>query len=784
MQSQNYSESISIEQIDLQEYWLVLKRRWLPLSAICLTFTSLGLIAGLLLPENYETSGKLLFKRNPTSTLVDVGQGAGELDTVSRSNPLATQAELVKSFPVLQETIKILDLKDKDGEPVKPQLLEKYITVRPLKETDIILVSYSSPNPKFAADLVNQVMKSYLDKNMDTNRAQAVAAGQFIEEELPNRELAVEQAEQALEDFKNKNNLTSLQQEADSTVTSIKSLDGQIDQAKAQLVNLEKQMEEIRLQINMPKQQAIELSSLSQSSGVQAGFTELQNLETRLVVERARLTENHPLIVSLERQKADLNDLLQKRIEEVVGVNKQFIDTQSEVQIDQLTQSLIESLVNLQVTRAGIVKQVETLSQIRDKYIQRSKVFPRLEKQQRQLERQLSAAQTIYNTLLTNLQEIRVTENKNLGNAQIIEEALVPEKPISNLKRQLLLFVGSSLLGILVGIGAAFLIDLMDKSVKTLREAEKVFGYTLLGLIPQFEIEIAEGKEAPDKGRFLALPKAMSKVLGRGQTARSTTNGNEELTKTSEGEASNPISPRIITLESPEFLIYDSYQMLQANLRFMKSDKQLQTIVITSCVRGEGTSEVCANLALAMAQAGKKVLLVDANLRKPSQHHLWGLLNSVGLSYVIIGEAELESAIKPIRKNLSVLTAGVVPPSPIALLDSERMASLMAIFSQDYDYVIFDTPSLAGTADSLAATADAGVLGKMADGLLLVVQPGVVDLDSATMAKSLLLRFGVNILGMVANGVDVQNIPDISVVRKDETKPESKEPELSSFWDI
>jgi capsular exopolysaccharide synthesis family protein len=193
--------------------------------------------------------------------------------------------------------------------------------------------------------------------------------------------------------------------------------------------------------------------------------------------------------------------------------------------------------------------------------------------------------------------------------------------------------------------------------------------------------------------------------------------------------------------------------MLQANLKFLSSDKELKAIVVTSSVPREGKSEVSANLAAAMVQVGRRVLLVDADMRHPSQHHIWELTNSVGLSNILVGEAELNAALQEVMPGLDVLTAGVIPPNPVALLDSKRMASLIETFSKKYDFVIVDTPPLAGIAD-------APILGKMADGILLVVRPRVVDSANAKAAKEFLARSGQNVLGLVANGVIIKNEPD------------------------
>ncbi|WP_423201195.1 CpsD/CapB family tyrosine-protein kinase [Fischerella thermalis] len=191
--------------------------------------------------------------------------------------------------------------------------------------------------------------------------------------------------------------------------------------------------------------------------------------------------------------------------------------------------------------------------------------------------------------------------------------------------------------------------------------------------------------------------------------------------------------------------------MLQANLKFI-SHRKVRKIVVTSSVTAEGKSEVSANLAAVIAQSGKRVLLVDADMRKPTQHHLWGLINSVGLSHLLVDQGVFPQAVQKVTEFLAVLTAGVIPPNPLALIDSEGMTSLVDIFAENYDYVIFDTPPLAGIAD-------AAVLGKMADGILLVTRPGVLDAPSAAAAKSLLERSEANVLGIVANAVNAKQEP-------------------------
>ena len=154
-----------------------------------------------------------------------------------------------------------------------------------------------------------------------------------------------------------------------------------------------------------------------------------------------------------------------------------------------------------------------------------------------------------------------------------------------------------------------------------------------------------------------------------------------------------------------------------------------------------------------MAQLGRRVLLVDADLRHPMQHHIWELTNAAGLSDVLVGQADFEAVVTEGMDNLDVLSSGVIPPNPLALLDSKRMASLIEYFSEHYDFVIIDAPPLVVAADALT-------LGKMTDGVLLVARPMVVNSISVAACKELLERSGQNVLGLVANGVSLENNSD------------------------
>jgi len=697
------------QEVEIQQYWLVLKRRWKVVAAVFLTSVGLSGFAILKQTPKYQASGMLLFKSDRISSLTKAGEKIGDLESLVREgNPLTTQAVILKSKPILREAINTLDLVDKKGKPLDPELLQ--IKVEPIVGTDVLKVSYTSENPHLSASIVNQIMQSYVQNNIKSNSSQVSSAGEFIKQQLQLSQQELERAAEALRKFKNKNQIIELPQEASVAINSIAQLDEQMNQSRAALADVSAQEAQVGNQLNLQRKQAVKITSLSQIPGVQDALGELQKVQTKLAAERTRYTDDHPSIIYLKNQETNLNLLLQQRVDQVTGGKENV--SPGKLQIGKIKENLASQYLQLQAQREGLEKKLQALSNIHATYQQKLAILPNLEKQQGDLERKLSVAQTNFQNLVTRQKEIQIAEKQINGNAKVIELAEVPKKPVLS-KITLLLAGGGVFVGLLFGVSAAFFRDLIDKSLKTVKEIETFFAYSLVGLIPKFE--------SNSKPIYLNLME-------------------------------DGIVDKFIAGSTPSIIIHQAYQMLQANLKFI-SHKKVRTIVVTSSVTGEGKSEVCANLSGALAQAGRRVLLVDADMHSPSQHHLWGVINSVGLSNIIVGQDEFSQAVQVVTKYLSVLTAGVQPPNPLALIDSDRMTSLIEKFSQSYDYIVFDAPPLVNTAD-------AAVLGKMVDGVLLVAQPGVLDLASATAAKSLLERSEANILGIIANGVDVKQEPD------------------------
>lgn len=416
-----------------------------------------------------------------------------------------------------------------------------------------------------------------------------------------------------------------------------------------------------------------------------------------MALERTRYSDEHPTVIDLANKVQVLRQQLQLRIVQTLGTAPSL--NERDLQLDTLKQNLISELVKLEVERTGLSNRVATLGNAFSLYKQRAKILPSLEQTQRQLERNLQVARQTYEQLLRRFQEVQVIENKTVGNARIVSEAQVTNRPVSP-KLYLNLALGG-FLGIILAIGAALMLEALDGSVRTLEEAQELLGYPLLGTIPRLSVS------RHYKNRDIStLP-----------------------------IRDNPWSPASAAFEK-----------LQSTLEYTLPDQVLKSIVITSAVPSEGKSFVSANLALAMAQLGRRVLIIDADMRCSRQHEIWKLENSQGLNEILENKIDLQTASKHIANNVYLLPAGVTPSNPFATLGSPRMNALIATAQQQFDFVIIDTPPVIYAADAL-------VLGKLVDGVLVVVRPGAANSAISQEMKTLLTQSNQRVLGMVVNDV-------------------------------
>lgn len=208
----------------------------------------------------------------------------------------------------------------------------------------------------------------------------------------------------------------------------------------------------------------------------------------------------------------------------------------------------------------------------------------------------------------------------------------------------------------------------------------------------------------------------------------------------------NAIDNNLITHLDPKSPVAEAFRTLRTNLQFSALDRELRTLLVTSPGPGEGKSMVIANLAVAIAQSGKSVILVDADLRKPVIHKRFGLDNDVGLTNILV-HGPAESVLRDVGiPNLQVVTSGPRPPNPAEMLDSAMMEKTRDFFKERADFVLFDSPPV-------VAVTDAALLSQKVDGVLLVVRLGSVEREAALQAKTLLKNVQAPVLGLVVNNI-------------------------------
>jgi len=321
------------------------------------------------------------------------------------------------------------------------------------------------------------------------------------------------------------------------------------------------------------------------------------------------------------------------------------------------------------------------------------------------LRNQLAQSQARYTTLLQSLGNLQLTEVQSRDSISVVEPPQIPQTPIR--PRVMINTLLAAIVGAMLALGIIFLIEYLDDRIRTPQDLYSILDAPLLGSI--------------------------ARISGK-------------RTKPSKGALGLELEATLLAALEPRHPITEAYRGLRTNLQFSSIDHALTSLMITSSVPGEGKTTTAANLAIVMAQAGRSVLLVDADLRKPRQHKVFGLPQNPGLTdALIVGGNSPEHYIRatPVP-NLSLLTSGKIPPNPAELLGSQRMKQLIEQLHEYADIIIFDAPPV------LAVT-DAQVLGGMVNGVLLVIDSAATARGKVAQAVETLSRTNVRLLGTVLN---------------------------------
>ncbi|MEN9519582.1 MAG: hypothetical protein RLZZ381_2170, partial [Cyanobacteriota bacterium] len=676
---------------------------------------ALSLIAALASKNIYEAEARLLIEPEQTSSRIGIADGNPEVEkTVLEKDPIETEAEILGSRTIIEKVIQELDLKSENGKPLTYKIVKKALKVQPVIGTDLLQISYENSDPDMAVSFVDRAVELYSEGYALSNSEAALQDGDFIKQQLPKLETAVEDAEANLRNFKNRNGISDLQEQITADIDSVAQVENQIDQVSADLNDVNARYNRLQSQLGMTWQEASAVSSLSQSVTLQETLAQLQKVKVELAQKSNRLSNSAPQIISLQEEQADLEALLRQEVAGALGPQQQGLAGQINIlRLGELKQGQLTEFADLGLQKEGLEEKLASLKGSYNNYQKRSNLSPQLEEQQRQLERKLKSVTENYETLLSKANEIGIRQDYKVDKVRVISAAALAEDPV-NPDGKIIVAAGA-MMGLLFGTALAFLLDLKDNTIKNTQEVENMFAYPLHGVVPDLSL-----------------------------------GGNSEQLQLPGSERAN--LPEQIVSEVSMMPLKEAYQNIQVNLNLLDANAKKQVIAITSSVPQEGKSSVSANLAVARSQCGQRILLIDADMRRPTQHHIWEISNQMGLHEVLAGKIFWSEGVQNVMPNLDVLTAGSIPPNPIALLDSPSFLDFIAEISQEYDQVIFDTPPIIGLAD-------ARIIGKTVDGFLFVVRPGVADYNSATAAKKLLDSTGLKVLGVIVNGADMRQEP-------------------------
>lgn len=409
---------------------------------------------------------------------------------------------------------------------------------------------------------------------------------------------------------------------------------------------------------------------------------------------------DQPVLVSLATELSQLQA-------ERAALRSQYTELYPAIQALDQKISKIKEKIKSEV--GSLVDSIDSQQSVLDQEIRAAEMqlekLPEAERQLADLTRQAKVYQDAYSFMLDKKGELQVTKASQLGGIWVAEPAHAGNGFIKpNLKRNLLLAI---IAGLVLGVGLAFLLEELDDSVKTTDDIQSLVHLPVLGTI-----------------------------------------GHQPLNK-KDGRAADLIPLVSGSLVESQFA--ESFRTLRTNLIFSSVDHPRRMIVFTSALPSDGKSTCSANLAVMLSRTGKKVLLVDADLRKPAQHRIFRRRRSPGLSNVLIEEDWQNAAARAIQpitsKNLYLLVAGERPPNPNEMLGSDKMAQLIEFLSNRFEFVLFDSPPLLTVSDSV-------VLARRLDGAVLVARGGKTTRPALKNTVDLLSKDGVTTMGVVLNDLD------------------------------
>jgi capsular exopolysaccharide synthesis family protein len=668
----------------------------------------------------YDAVGSIAINK-PDPILANIQNGNNNVDYSDPTTDLDTEVRILKSDLLALQVISQLNL-DKlpefGGNGIKSSSSLELTTdalqpdsarasallgafkgnLRVLLEpnTRIIDIHYRSPNKELAARVVNAVANTYIEQNFKTRFESTMQASDWLSRQLVDLQMKVETSQEKLVKYQKEHQILGIDDKQNITTEKLDELNRELTAAES---------------ARMEKESVYRLAESGDTDSAASIAAGMANGEGKsFVATSALLDKLQAQKADLKIQAAQLNTQFGPAYPKIAQLNNQLqeIDIQIQSEMKKATSRLrgdyLAALQREQMLNAALEQQKQQENKMNESAIEYS--F---------LKRDFETNRTLYEGLLQKLKEAGVTAGLRSNNIREVDIARTPGSPAEpNIPRNLgFAFV----LGLTSGVGLAFLLEGIDNTVRTPEQAQAISGLASLGMIPMGSRNSAE--TGSKRGLIVA-------------------------------GAKEPVE--LVTQSRPQSQMAESYRALRTSLLLTTLGAPPKTILITSALPREGKTTTSINTAVVLAQKGTRVLLIDADLRRPSIHKALGLGPRVGLSNVLTGGATLQQATvrSSVLPNLYILPAGTPPPNPAELMASAQMVDLLAELREQYDHVIVDTPP------TLSVT-DAVVLSTRVDAVVLVIRSAQTTKPALRRSRDILAQVNARVAGVLLNAVDLDS---------------------------
>jgi non-specific protein-tyrosine kinase len=686
--------------VELRWIFEVLRSRWWVIVGCTILTTAAAFVFISRSTPVYEATATLLIQPAQDSR-------SSEVNLLVAGERLAlTYSQMLKSQPVMQRVILQEDLQ------MSPNQLAGKITAVPVPDTQLMRLTVSDTSGERAAFLANTVAQAFTSFIREMNAERYTASLTSMQENIGELDAIIQQTQSTMTDYRT----SKIEAEADLT-----NQENNLAEYRNRYQSLQQDYQDLQLTVSQLKENVnvVEPAHANESdtdsffiATVTLFLTNEDLVPTYLhILTGQPVLEDTIALLDLSESPEELEkwitvesvfgtQLIRLDVKDVSASQAILIaDTLAWVFIDQIQKLVIEPYAN---NLTSLETQLDELSAL----LERTQLdIERLTLENIQSETELGRLEIIltenrndYRTFQQDYEQLRITASDKSETVLLSESAQAPNSPIQ--RARLFLIIGAAL-GMAAGVGLAFLLEYLDDTIKTPQDIRESLGLDTLGSIPRL------------------------------------IDNDEEL----------------VVVDKPRSPVSESFRILRTNLRFLSLDKSLRILLVTSSEPETGKSVLVANLAAALAMSGSKVTVVDADLRRPRQHILFGLRPGEGLTGFLLDGGGNDRVQGTQVENLSVLTSGKkMPPNPTELLGSRTMAELLEKLAADADLILVDSPPVLSIADT-------GALTSWVDGVLFVVASGETRAETAQQALSRLNQVGANMVGAVLNATPPQKGP-------------------------